>query len=74
MYYRYAPTTNLGLSPFEIIYGRTMIQNLEWDLVANEPPVLGPQQYAYEYVQNQQFCIKLLSQMHEIARNVIATA
>jgi O-acetyl-ADP-ribose deacetylase (regulator of RNase III) len=25
-----------------------MIQNLEWDLVANEPPVLGPQQYAYE--------------------------
>jgi hypothetical protein len=48
MYYRYAPTTNLGLSPFEIIYGRTMIQNLEWDLVANEPPVLGPQQYAYE--------------------------
>jgi hypothetical protein len=48
MYYRYAPTTNLGLSPFEIIYGRTMIQNLDWDLVANEPPVLGPQQYAYE--------------------------
>jgi transposase InsO family protein len=40
MYYRYAPTTNLGLSPFEIIYGRTMIQNLDWDLVANEPPVL----------------------------------
>jgi hypothetical protein len=25
-----------------------MIQNLDWDLLASEPPVLGPQQYAYE--------------------------
>jgi transposase InsO family protein len=48
MYYRYSPTTNLGLSPFEIIYGRTVIQNLDWDLVASEPSVLGPQQCAYE--------------------------
>jgi hypothetical protein len=48
MYYRYAPTTNLGLSQFETIYGRTMIKILHWNLIANEPPVLGPQQYAYE--------------------------
>jgi hypothetical protein len=48
MYYRYAPMTNLGLSPFEIIYGRTMIQNSDWHLTASEPPVLGPHQYFYE--------------------------
>jgi O-acetyl-ADP-ribose deacetylase (regulator of RNase III) len=60
MYYRYAPTTNLGLSPFEIIYGRSMIQNLDWDLVANEPSVLGPQQYAHEIRQK-------LAVLHQIA-------
>jgi hypothetical protein len=60
MYYRYAPTTNLALSPFEIIYGRTMVQNFDWNLVASEPPVLGPQQYAYEIRPN-------LEVLHQIA-------
>jgi hypothetical protein len=46
MYYRYAPTSNLALSPFETIFGRPMIQNLDWDLTTEEPMVMGPEEYA----------------------------
>jgi O-acetyl-ADP-ribose deacetylase (regulator of RNase III) len=45
MYFRYAPTSNLALSPFETIFGRPMIQNLDWDLAAEEPTIVGPEEY-----------------------------
>jgi O-acetyl-ADP-ribose deacetylase (regulator of RNase III)/transposase InsO family protein len=46
MFYRYAPTSNLALSPFETIFGRPMIQNLDWELATEEATVMGPEEYA----------------------------
>jgi O-acetyl-ADP-ribose deacetylase (regulator of RNase III)/transposase InsO family protein len=45
MHFRYAPTSNLALSPFETVFGRPMIQNLDWDLTREEPSVFAPQEY-----------------------------
>ena len=46
MAYRCAATSNLLLSPYEVIFGRRMITPIEWNLMLEEPTVASPEAYA----------------------------
>jgi transposase InsO family protein len=48
MAYRATTTTNTGLSPHEVVFGRPMKMNIDWLLPTSETPVTNAEQYARE--------------------------
>jgi hypothetical protein len=48
MAYRATASTNTGLSPFEVVFGKTMPTTLDWSLLPVEPTAPSAQQYSRE--------------------------